>query len=71
MCYKFVETKLSIADAEAHCTLASVHDETTNDFLKNLAGGQKYWLGARRMSADSKVFRWVDGSGTTADYSNW
>ena len=78
MCYKHDPTIRNWAKALEACkqsskypssTLASVHDNTTNDFLTALTGGSKWtWLGGYQ--DDKENWYWADGSKWTG-YDNW
>ena len=77
VCYKFFSMKMGFKDAEEHCNgigsnghLVSISNVETNERIGRLALNEEIWLGGERWSG-SKDFRWVDGSGTTATYSNW
>ena len=78
-CYRHDLTGRSWTDALEFCiqsvasnpssTLASVHDNTTNDFLTALTGGSySAWLGGYK--DDQENWRWADGS-TWTGYNNW
>ena len=75
-CYKHDPTKRNWTEALESCrssrpssTLASVHDNTTNEFLTSLSGGNEYtWLGGYQDDAES--WQWVDGSDWTG-FNNW
>ena len=75
-CYRHDQTKRSWSDALKSCkssnpssTLASVHDNATNDFLTDLSGGKDWtWLGGYQ--DDKETWHWVDGSRWTG-YNNW
>ena len=75
------ETK-TWSDSLVYClnlnsTLASIHDEATDNFLFNLSPGvfqgptEEYWIGGVRTKPDPTrgEFRWVDQS--PFDYTNW
>ena len=72
-CYKFQTTKLSWSDARKSCQadggdLASVVDQETNEFIKNL-GNTYSWIGGYRVVDDQDVWGWTDGS--VWSYKNW
>ena len=75
-CYKHDPTKRNWTEALESCrssspssTLASVHDNTTNEFLTALSGGSVWtWLGGYQDSKDN--WHWADGSKWTG-YNNW
>ena len=75
-CYKHDQTKRNWTEALESCrssspssTLASVHDDTTNDFLTSLSGGNEYtWLGGYQ--DDEENWHWADGS-TWTGFNNW
>ena len=48
--------------------LASIKDESTNNFLYTMYHG-KAWIGARRKTANRTKFVWGDGSPVT--YTSW
>ncbi len=75
-CYKHDPTKRNWTEALESCrssspssTLASVHDDTTNDFLTSLSGGNEYtWLGGYQ--DDNENWHWADGSNWNG-FNNW
>ena len=72
-CYKFQTTKLFWSDARKSCQadggdLASVVDQETNEFIKNLASGYT-WIGGYRVVDNQDVWGWTDGS--VWSYENW
>ena len=72
-CYKLQTTKLSWSDARKSCQadggdLASVVDQETNEFIKNLTVGWT-WIGGYRVVDDQDVWGWTDGS--VWSYENW
>ena len=76
-CYYFSTSKSKWSDALKTCesynptsTLASVHDETTNDFLVTLTGGPNEWTWLGGSQFGPKDWRWTDGSDWTG-YTNW
>ena len=75
-CYKFVKEARTWGEARAQCRaeqgdLASVHSSGENQFIRQLGGADRLWLGGRR-SSDCQActdFTWSDGSAW--DYENW
>ena len=79
MCYKYDSTNRTWTESLYSCnelstpkiwsTLASVHDNETNEFLTNLTGGSEWtWVGG--YLGDDDLWYWVDGSKWTG-YNNW
>ena len=78
-CYKHDPTKRDWTAALESCrssspssTLASVHDNTTNEFLTSLSGGNEYtWLGGYQENGteDGAPWSWSDGS--VWEFENW
>ena len=76
MCYKHDPTNRTWTEALKSCvlsnpssTLASVHDNVTNDFLTTLSGGSEWtWVGG--FQDDDKIWTWADESEYTG-YNNW
>ena len=71
-CYLHVRNSLTWAKAEQSCRsmnsrLASVHDETTSNYLAGIIGSGKYaWLGGKTCSS---VWTWSDCSPHTFSFS--
>ena len=78
MCYKYDSTNKTWSEANDSCmesnpltgSLASIHDNATNDFLTSLTGGSEWtWVGGYQED-DSEVWHWADGSEWTG-FNNW
>ncbi|XP_054628985.1 galactose-specific lectin nattectin-like [Dunckerocampus dactyliophorus] len=63
-CFRFVKDRKKWTDAEAYCVargghLASVHNQTMYNFLKELANGCLIWVGGYK---ENDEWKWTDGS---------
>ena len=78
--YHFFESTGSWTDANYSCVasappgytgnLASVHDNTTTNFVANLTGSHFAWIGGfQNSSGAEEPWRWSDGSAW--DLENW
>ena len=70
-CYKFYSSNRDWYESEAACllegaTLASVHSEEEDSFLKDLSGGNSYWIGGY-----PKDSTWVWSDFSELDYTNY
>merc|ERR1719410_1616135 len=73
-CYKYFDNSVKWDDAREHCLseeadLASIHSEEENDFLREITGNTRTWVGGRRSCPSCNDFKWSDG--TPMDFTAW
>merc|ERR1711988_1361587 len=73
-CYKYFDNSVKWDDARKRCLseeadLASIHSEEENDFLREITGNTRTWVGGRRSCPSCNDFNWSDG--TPMDFTAW
>merc|ERR1711902_302252 len=73
-CYKYFDNSVKWDDARKRCLseeadLASIHSEEENDFLREITGNTRAWVGGRRSCPSCNDFNWSDG--TPWDFTAW